>query len=233
MGILKERVLRILAELTGHRYGRGIVAAGGVQRGLTAANLHDQLRAFGSDSSRVRRLLLRTDSFLDRLERTGGLPTDIAVALGGAGPVARGSHVARDVRLTRPYDAYRERPVEPVVMSDCDAMARTEVRMAEIRASLRLIVDASEDAGSDLSAPPAPLPELPPHTVGVGWVESPEGEWIAVLETGGSGQLVNAHVRPASIPNFACFQRACERWVLTDFAFIEHSFGLSIAGRDR
>jgi formate hydrogenlyase subunit 5 len=233
MGILKERVMRSLAALTGHRFGRGVVAPGGVQRGLATNDLRDQLRRFGDDSSRVRRLLLRTDSFLDRLERTGGLSTEIAAALGGTGPVARGSHLARDARFQRPYEAYRDRPVEPAVMSDCDAMARTEVRMAEIRASLRLIVDVVEDRGSDLSAPPPPQVDLPPHTVGVGWVESPEGEWIVVLETGDDGQLVNARVRPASIANFACFQRACEGWVLTDFAFIEHSFGLAIAGRDR
>jgi Ni,Fe-hydrogenase III large subunit len=112
-------------------------------------------------------------------------------------------------------------------------MARTEVRMAEIRTSVRLIVDVLEGTGSDLSSPPAAPLKLPPHSIGVGWVESPEGEWIAVLETGATGELVNARVRPASIPNFASFQRACEGWVLTDFAFIEHSFGLSIAGRDR
>ena len=105
--------------------------------------------------------------------------------------------------------------------------------MAEIRASLRLVVDVVVAQDSALTAPPPPHVELPPHTVGAGWVESPEGEWVAVLETGSHGQLVNARVRPASIANFACFQRACERWVLTDFAFIEHSFGLSIAGRDR
>lgn len=233
MGMLKERILRILAGLTGHRYARGIAALGGVYRGLDAEHLGDELRAFEGDSSRVRRLLLRTDSFLDRLERTGGLPPDIAATLGSAGPVARGSHVARDARVQRPYDAYSAGAFEPVVMSDCDAMARTEVRMAEITASLRLIAETLEDTGANLSAPPAVLHVLPPDTVGVGWVESPEGEWIATLETDEHGQLVNARVRPASIPNFACFQRACERWVLTDFAFIEHSFGLSIAGRDR
>lgn len=233
MGMLKERILRLLAALSGHRYGRGIVTVGGVQRGLAASNLRDELRRFGDDSSRVRRLLLRTDSFLDRLERTGGLPTDVAAALGATGPVARGSHLARDARVQRPYEAYRERSLDVAVMSDCDVMARTEVRMTEIRASLRLVVDVVVAQDSALTAPPPPHVELPPHTVGAGWVESPEGEWVAVLETGSHGQLVNARVRPASIANFACFQRACERWVLTDFAFIEHSFGLSIAGRDR
>lgn len=233
MGMLKERILRLLAALTGHRFGRGVVVPGGVERGLSAPDLRDQLRRFGDDSSRVRRLLLATDSFLDRLERTGGLSTEIAAALGSSGPVARGSQVARDARSQRPYDLYKTRPVAPVLMSDCDAMARTEVRMAEIRASLRLVVDVIAERSGDLSAPRPATVQLPAGTVGAGWVESPEGEWIVVLESGAEGQLVNARVRPASIANFACLQRACEGWVLTDFAFIEHSFGLSIAGRDR
>lgn len=233
VGILKERVLRLMAQLTGHRYARGIVTIGGVRRGLASIDLREELRRFGADSSRVRRLLLRTDSFLDRLERTGHVPTAIAAALGTSGPVARGSHVPRDVRAQRPSGAYKGAGLQPAVMSDCDAMARTEVRMAEIQGSLRLIVEILKENGTGLSAHPAATLSLPSNALGVGCVESPEGEWVAVVETGPHGELVMARVRPASIANFACFQRACEGWVLTDFAFIEHSFGLSVAGRDR
>jgi formate hydrogenlyase subunit 5 len=111
-------------------------------------------------------------------------------------------------------------------------MARTEVRMAEIRDSLRFVFDLATEG--DLAAPPpAAGLALGPDALGVGWVEAPEGEWLAVVETGPDGTITHARVRPASLLNFGCFQRACEGWVLTDFAFIEHSFGLSVAGYDR
>lgn len=232
MGILKERVLRLLAALTGHRYARGVVVPGGVARPLSAVALGDELRRFGDNFAKVRRLLLATDSFLDRLERTGEIPPADAAALGTSGPVARGSTLHRDARWERPYGQYRVQGIQAAVMSDCDAMARMEVRMAEIGESLRYVLDTLTTA--DLtSAPPPEAIRLEQGRIGVGWAESPEGEWIAVVEGGAHGRLASAHVRPASVLNFAAFQRACAGWVLTDFAFIEHSFGLSVAGCDR
>ena len=232
MGILKERILRLLAALTGHRYGRGIVLPGGVTRALSDVALVEELRSFERDGQRVQHLLLTTDSFLDRLQATGRITLADTAALGASGPVARGSQLAWDARAERPYGAYRENRVSAAVMADCDAMARTEVRMAEIRTSLSFIVDATR--AHDLTRPGTLAPPRPePGAVGIGWVEAPEGEWLAVVEMGADGRLARARLRPASLLNFGCFQRACEGWVLTDFAFIEHSFGLSVAGRDR
>jgi formate hydrogenlyase subunit 5 len=232
MGILKERILRLLAALTGHRYGRGVVVLGGVNGGLDRSVLRRDLDAFERAGRRVRRQLLSTSSFLDRLERTGALRTEDAAALGASGPVARGSGLPWDARCERPYGAYRSLQLVPAVMSDQDAMARFEVRLAEIRDSLRLIREL--DSACDLASPPTP-PQvaLEDGAAGVGTVEAPEGEWIVSVQAGPDGRLHRCRVRPASVLNFACFPVACRGWVLTDFAFIEHSFGLSVAGRDR
>lgn len=233
VGILKERVLRLVAALTGHRYGRGVVTLGGVRRGLRTETLAPTLDLLAREGRRVRRLLLGTTSFRDRLERTGAVPTEDAAALGVAGPLARGSNLPWDARVERPYGAYVQHPVEQARMVDGDVMARFEVRLFEIRESLRLIIELA--SSHDLAGPPPPPPlDLEEGGVGVGWVEAPEGEWTVVVEAGEDGdRLARCRVRPASMMNFACFGRACEGWVLTDLAFIEHSFGLSVAGHDR
>jgi formate hydrogenlyase subunit 5 len=231
MGMLKERVLRLLAELTGHRFGRGIVKLGGVTRGIDRDDLLRGLEQFSREHSKVRRLLLSTGSFLDRLERTGRLSPEDAILLGASGPVARGSRLPWDVRVERPYAAYAEFPIGLATKSDCDAMARTEVRFSEIETSLDFCRRVAETIDVTRVDTPAPIAAHPGQH-GVSSVEAPEGEWIVSLEMGQDG-LRTCRVRPASILNFACFPRACEGWVLTDFAFIEHSFGLSIAGRDR
>jgi Ni,Fe-hydrogenase III large subunit len=234
MGILKERVLRLIAALTGHRYGRGVVTLGGVQRGLNTEQLQSTLDLLNREGRRVRRLLLSTTSFRDRLERTGALSPEDAAALGAAGPLARASDLPWDARVERPYGAYVDHPVTPARMVDGDVMARFEVRLFEIRESLRLVAELANS--HDLAAPPASPPAvvLEAGAIGVGWAEAPEGEWLVVIEADGDGgRLARCRVRPASLMNFACFGRACEGWVLTDFAFIEHSFGLSVAGYDR
>ncbi|MGH7919644.1 MAG: NADH-quinone oxidoreductase subunit D [Candidatus Dormibacteraceae bacterium] len=230
VGILKERVLRLLARSSGHRYGRGVVVLGGVRRGLDWSALRQELPRFERDLHRVQRRLLRTNSLLDRFQRTGALRGPAAAALGAAGPVARGSQLPWDARSERPWPLYRELDVRPAVMADTDVMARFEVRLAEMRESLRLLGLLVVQG----STPPPPAAVRPDAgRAGVGSAETPEGEWLISAEMGEEGRLRRCRVRPASILNFACFEVACRGWVLTDFAFIEHSFGLSIAGRDR
>ena len=60
-------------------------------------------------------------------------------------------------------------------------------------------------------------------------VESPQGELLYVVEADG-GRLARVKPRCAAFHNFALFPAAFRGDILTDFVFIEASFGLSIAG---
>ena len=63
----------------------------------------------------------------------------------------------------------------------------------------------------------------------VGWAEAPQGEvlYLVVLD---EGAPVRVKPRSASFHNLGLFTAAFPRDITTDFAFIEASFGLSIAG---
>jgi formate hydrogenlyase subunit 5 len=63
----------------------------------------------------------------------------------------------------------------------------------------------------------------------IGWAEAPQGELLyrVAIE---DGRLVRVKPRSASFHNFAAFHEAFPNDILTDFAFIEASFGVSIAG---
>ena len=63
--------------------------------------------------------------------------------------------------------------------------------------------------------------------------ESARGETVYYLSAGGPDRLAFCHIRAASFANFGIFNRLFKGQVLTDFAFIEHSLGLSPAGCDR
>jgi len=60
-------------------------------------------------------------------------------------------------------------------------------------------------------------------------VEAPQGELIYYVEAEG-GELIRVKPRCASFHNFALFDKAFRGDILTDFVFIEASFGVSIAG---
>jgi Ni,Fe-hydrogenase III large subunit len=62
-----------------------------------------------------------------------------------------------------------------------------------------------------------------------GWAEASQGELLYLVELQ-EGLLVRVKPRSASFHNLALFPAAFPKDILTDFAFIEASFGLSIAG---
>jgi Ni,Fe-hydrogenase III large subunit len=62
-----------------------------------------------------------------------------------------------------------------------------------------------------------------------GWAEAPQGELVYVVQVA-DGRLGRVKVRSASFHNLSFFHLAFPKDILTDFAFIEASFGISIAG---
>ena len=104
----KERMLRLIGQLCGSRYGRGVVIPGGVS-GLPQASPPEIFAEVGRlerDIAGDSALLMGTASFLDRLRHTGPLRPERAREHGALGPIGRASGYADDVRRTRPYDAY-------------------------------------------------------------------------------------------------------------------------------
>jgi Ni,Fe-hydrogenase III large subunit/Ni,Fe-hydrogenase III component G len=230
--VLKENVLRLQAAFTGSRFARGIIVPGGVREDghVDLDALLRALDAFERDLRRDRRLFLSTASMTDRLVGTGQLDRAVIEEHGAVGPLARGSGVGTDARLERPYGDYRRLGLEPVTQEGGDAMARIEVRFGEIAESARILRQAVDQ----LRRRDGALRTALPSTTGaaLGWAEAPQGElvlWVEVQD----GVVGHVHVADPSLRNWALFSHAFPKDVLTDFAFIEHSFGLTTAGSDR
>jgi Ni,Fe-hydrogenase III large subunit len=230
--ILKEDVLRLQAELTGHRFARGMVVPGGVRAegpgapGRLIAWLDDFERRLRPD----RRAFLGTASMTDRLIRAGHIERRLAEDMGAVGPLARGSGISTDARHERPYGAYRHLGLAVATERGGDAMARTSVRFREIDTSMRILRQAADQLGRRNGSLLAPVP--PADGVALGWSEAPQGELVirVALER---GVIQEVHIASPSLRNWALFDHAFPADVLTDFAFIEHSFGLTPAGAAR
>jgi Ni,Fe-hydrogenase III large subunit len=232
-GILKEDAQRLRAQLCGSRFGRGAVVPGGVGGAplLSADELRAWLGEFEHELVRDRRLLMRTASFTDRLIGSGRLDRDSVEQLGGIGPVARAVGISTDARFERPYGAYTRLGFEVVTAEEGDAMARLEVRFGEIEQSLHLTRQAL-DRLQRLGDGPLST-ELPAGDgAAFGWAEAPQGELVYWTELEG-GSLGRVHISSPSLHNWPLFVASFRGDVLTDFSFIEHSFGLTPAGADR
>jgi Ni,Fe-hydrogenase III large subunit len=230
-GFHKEQAARLVSAMCGSRFGRGVVRPGGVSAmpSVSAADFLAQIskleRAITSDL----RLLMGTASFLDRLRATGPLTPGRAKEHGALGPIGKASGRVDDARRDRPYDAYPSLGLRPPREHHAgDALARLAVRVDEIRESFHLLRQAADEL-DDAGEGPLSLPCDPASGRATGWAEAPQGEvsYDVRIE---DGQLTRCHPRSASFHNLMLFGAVFAGDILTDFPFIEASFGLSVAG---
>lgn len=231
-GVLKEQVMRLRARACGSRFGRGVVAPGGIRELplVPHREVIEALDAFEDDLRRDRRLLLRTTSFTDRLIGSGRLDAATVSRFGGVGPVARACSLGIDARLERPYGGYGRLGFAVGRATGGDAMARFEVRLQEIDQSIHLIRQALERIDRTPRELAEPVPPLDAEAAG--WAEAPMGEVVYWLRVEGDA-VAEAHVVSPSLRNWPLLAESYRGDVLTDVSFIEHSFGLTPAGADR
>jgi Ni,Fe-hydrogenase III large subunit len=232
--ILKEQVVRMRARLTGSRFARGVICPGGVRFGgmVELDELFATVDALERDLRRDRRLFTSTASMTDRLIGSGRLPRTLVEEYSAVGPLARGSGVSTDARHERPYGDYQRLGLQVVTRPEGDAMARINVRFGELAESLRLLRGSIDQLRRQKNGELCvPLPRSRGGSA-FGWVEAPQGELVIWVEIR-RGIVRNVHIASPSLRNWALFDHAFPKDVLTDFAFIEHSFGLTAAGADR
>ena len=227
----KERVMRLVSALCGSRFGRGVVVPGGVGAlpRLPPAQILTEAGKLRAAITADAGALMSTSSFLDRLRGTGPLTPARARQHGALGPIGKASGYADDARLARPYDGYSSLAIAPAPAHAAgDAQARLRVRWDEVDQAFGLIQRAAEELAG--RAPDlARLPCEPARGRAVGWAEAPQGEVIYDVEVA-DGRIVHCRPRSASFHNLVLMHEVFTGDILTDFPFIEASFGLSIAG---
>ena len=229
----KENVLRLVSGLCGSRFGRGVVVPGGVRLAPaegTLAALLDEFDRMEAELAGDVKALMALPSFLDRIRGTGPLTLAQAARHGALGPVARASGVSDDNRITRPYDAYASLGTRSVPASTVgDAMARLRVRWAEVDGAFHLLRQVVDELADDPGGPLLAEVDEVPDGRGVGWAEAPQGEVVYAVRVD-SGRVARCAPRSASFHNLTLFHDVFVGDILTDFPFIEASFGLSVAG---
>lgn len=230
----KERVLRLNARLSGHRYLFGMNMPGGLSHDVAESTLdaaRDLVQALRREMETLARLLLASPSHLDRLEVTGILTHEDALVYSVVGPTGRAAGIDRDLRRDHPYAAYDDVSFDVPVQENGDAMARMRLRLEEITQSLHIAGQLLER----MPVGPVRTPFAPPEpgSTALGWAESARGESLHWILVGEDGTLRRYRVRPASFACWQAFSLAIPGHnILTDFPVIEQSFGLSFAGAD-
>lgn len=228
--LLSEQCKQINGLFTGSRFLRSLLTPGGLRRDLDVSSISSKLRALEPEIDRYMELLEQTNSHLDRLITTGHLPQQTAHDQGATGPIKRASGIAHDLRADHPYAAYAKFPMEIPIRSEGDAHARVQIRMEEIRNSLKVIYAALD------SLPNGPVvSELNPIPCaeGLGWCEGTRGSIYYCIHFDPQGRFARVKIKSASFSNWRVFPFTVHDTNMMDYAINEASFGLTMAGCDR
>jgi NADH-quinone oxidoreductase subunit C/D len=181
----------------------------------------------------VERLVRNNRIVRDRLQGTGVVTKEQAIAWGLSGPMLRASGVPYDVRRSRPYDFYDRFDWDVPIATDGDNFSRYLVRMEEIRQSMKIIRQALEifpEKGAVSSddwrvvLPPKDAVyndmesliyhfklvmegiRVPPGER-YDWIEGVNGELGFYAVSDGFGRPYRLHCRGPCFPNMAAFEK--------------------------
>ena len=232
----REYILDLFEALGGSRFNVNYLRVGGVLHDFPKGWLN-QLDAFCNkfdhSMEELENLLTGNEIFEARTQGTGYIDSQQAIAYALTGPNLRASSVNFDVRVDRPYMAYREIPVNPVVRQEGDAWARYRVRMDEMYESQRLIREAMDQLPGGPISTRTPIALRPPRGETYFAVESSKGELGIYLISDGSEYPYRAKIRGPSFLNLHILQELLRGHKMGDVIAILGSIDLVLGEVDR
>jgi Ni,Fe-hydrogenase III large subunit/Ni,Fe-hydrogenase III component G len=226
---VRERLLRLNADITGHRLLRGAVMPGGAR--VAQLPTSSQLAEIAAEVVEIVDLALRNSVVLDRFTGTAVIRAEQVREIGALGYVARASGVDIDARRDHPFHAATTQ-VTAVVRGEGDVLARFLVRAGEVRASVALLELLLRDARPGTAH--REQPQLVPsgQVSGVGLVEGWRGTIAHRVEIAADGRLARLKIVDPSFMTWPALPVALTGTIVPDFPVANKSFNLSYAGND-
>jgi NADH-quinone oxidoreductase subunit D len=138
----REYILEIFEMITGLRMNMAYVRPGGVAQDVppeAITKIREFLKFFPRKLKEYEDLLSGQPIWIQRTKGVALLDVTGCLALGVTGPVLRSAGLAWDLRKTQPYCGYEDYEFDVPVRETADVWARYEVRLAEMRESLKII----------------------------------------------------------------------------------------------
>ena len=169
----RERILDVFEMATGLRMNHAYVRIGGLVMDLPPggeARIWEFLEVMPGRIGEYESILSANPIWLERNRGVGVMNGADCLAYGVTGPTLRAAGVAKDVRRDEPYCGYEAYEFDVITREAADCYARFEIRLEEMRQSLRIVEQCLE--------------RLEPGPV---MVEDPKVRWPAQLEVGPDG----------------------------------------------
>jgi NADH-quinone oxidoreductase subunit D len=257
----REDILRIFEAVSGQRMMTSYFRIGGLSM-EPPLDLFDRIQAFirtfPEKIDEYANLLTGNPIFRNRLKGVGYLSADDAIALGVTGPPMRASGVDFDLRRDMPYSSYEKFQFKVPVSTDGDCWARYEVRLVEMRESVKIIqqaLDGMPEGPIKADAPKIVLPDrekmktqmealihhfkivtegfaVPAGEVYQG-IESAHGQMGYYVVSDGTAKPYRVHMRYPSFATLQALEAMCKGRMLADVVAVIGSIDIVLGEIDR
>jgi NADH-quinone oxidoreductase subunit D len=247
--------------VTGLRMNNGYIIPGGVWEELPDG-WEKQCRAIvellPARIDEYEALLSANPIFLERTMGVGRISRDGVEALGATAPIARATGVDWDLRRDMPYEAYAGVKFDVPIAIDGDVYARYQVRMGEMRESVKIVAQLMDSMpggdykNMDPKLTPPPRKELNrsmeavihhfklmtqgysvPAGEAYAAVESPRGELGCYVVSDGGTSPYRAYFRDPSFVNLQSLGPMVEDGLIADLIASIASTDPIMGGVDR
>jgi NADH-quinone oxidoreductase subunit D len=257
----REMILDILEMCSGQRMMTTYIRPGGLWRDTPVefeGAVRQFLNIFPKRIDQYEALLTKNPIFMDRTKKIGVIGAEEAVSWGLTGPTLRGSGVAYDLRKISPYSGYEQYEFEVPILHEGDVYARYQVRMEEMRQSVRIVQQALDKLpygpvrSENRKYVPPPRSELSESMEAVihhfklwteGFmlskgavyvpVESPRGELGCYLESSGGPKPQRVHFRTPSFVHLQALPLLSKGHLVADLVAIIGSIDIVLGDADR
>ena len=161
----REKIYNLCELLTGARFTTSYTRIGGQIRDLPEgfdSKVREFLKECSEQIDEIAALLDKNKIFMKRMCDVGTISKEDAISYGMTGPNLRASGVARDLRKDSPYLGYEKYDFDVPIAEEGDCYARYQVRMEEMRQSIRIIeqvLDTLPEGPINIVDPKSTLPE--------------------------------------------------------------------------
>lgn len=232
----REGILSLFEALGGSRFNVNFMRFGGVLHDFPNGWLRECEMFLGQlekNMAELEELITGNEIFEARTRGVGYVDQQEAIAYGLTGPMARGSGVQWDMRVNRPYMAYREVAVNMQVRQEGDCYARYKVRMQEISESIRLCRVAIDRMPGGSIGARVPVALRPPRGETYFALESSKGELGVYLISDGGEYPWRAKLRGPSFVNLQMLPELLRGYKMSDVVAIIGSIDFLMGDVDR
>jgi NADH-quinone oxidoreductase subunit D len=257
----REDILRLFEAVSGQRMMTSYIRIGGLAM-EPPLDFLDRVQAFirifPEKIDEYANLLTGNPIFRNRLVGVGHLSAEDAVALGVTGPPLRASGVDFDLRRDMPYSSYEKFQFNVPTSTACDCWARYEVRLVEMRESVKIIqqaLDGMPEGPVKADAPKIVLPDrekmktqmealIHHFKIVTEGFEVPAGEVYQGIEAGhgmtgyyivsdGTAKPYRVHMCYPSFPTLQALEVMCKGRMLADVVAVIGSIDIVLGEIDR